>query len=382
MSQPDSIIDHLLRYPSKHHDELIRTVVLSTRVAQLAIAHPLLFLLLSTGYGTAQERTLAMKRADGGRPLIEICAALSVPMSLRRIPPESCGPLPRATWSERASRELAPLIPRTADAAAHWLQAVFRASAVADEPFGLWVARQRQWFIGRVVPERPLTAIALYAWCSRFSPLPLDHSLAAPWEPDFSVDTTCQRAALWARELTMVSHLTPGGLASSWVRGATIAGLSFVPLLSADDLLSEGRQMNNCIANYSDRLWRGTSRLFSLRDGERHVATLEIGYIAEREEYVVREVLGPNNVKCPLGVVQACYDWLVRCAPSKPPAPPDDPGKAASLLSALLAPYCDAHPTMTLQATKSAHDMLHYADMVRTELWFASRPRTTRAHAA
>jgi len=217
MSDLDRAIDHLSRYPSVYHDALATTVVVSPRVAQLANSYPLLFLLLATGYATLADRQRAIAAADDGRPLQDIADALSLPLCLRKVAPEACVQLPFAGWSREASRELGGMIPKTPEATACWLKAIFQGHADCDEAFALWLARQRQLFSGTNLPEHALRALATYAWCSRFSPLPLSQPLSVPWQPDYGLDAACARAGHWAREMAIVTDLGPEGLTDSWI---------------------------------------------------------------------------------------------------------------------------------------------------------------------
>ncbi|MBX9924892.1 MAG: hypothetical protein K2Y05_00915, partial [Hyphomicrobiaceae bacterium] len=276
MSNFDRVIDHLSRFPSEYHDDLIETLVQSPRVAQLASSYPLLVLLLATGYGSDAARKDAVARANEGASLGKIAEALSLPLSLRRVPPEACVNLPFASWSTDASRELASLIPKTAAAAASWLKTIFHAHIRCDETFALWIARQRPLFTGRQLPDLPLQGLAAYAWCSRFSPIPIDEPLTAPWQPDVGLDTACSRAGLWAREIAIVADLSPSGLPAAWVPQADLDGLLFTPILTPESLIAEARVMANCVVSYSERMAKGNSRLYSVTRNGRRVATVEI----------------------------------------------------------------------------------------------------------
>jgi hypothetical protein len=377
MSDLDRAIDHLSRYPSVYHDALAAIVVVSPRVAQLANSYPLLFLLLATGYASLADRQRAIAAADDGRPLQDIADALSLPLCLRKVAPEACVHLPFAAWSREASRELGGMIPKTPEATACWLKAIFQGHADCDEAFALWLARQRLLFSGTSLPEHALRALATYAWCSRFSPLPLSQPLSVPWQPDYGLDAACARAGHWAREMAIVTDLGPEGLADPWISPAVVMGFTFRPILTPEALIDEARVMVNCVAGYSDRLARGGTRLFSMLSRDRHVATVEVAWQGPNPQYVINEMRGPRNVSCPEDAVRAAYEWVRRHAPPHGPGPLKEPNRRMTLIGALLAPYCAAHPAVTAESARNAITLLLQADLVRTELRLSMRSKAS-----
>lgn len=54
-----------------------------------------------------------------------------------------------------------------------------------------------------------------------------------------------------------------------------IDGISIVALNSGAKLFEEGSAMRHCVASYADRVIKGRCRIYSLRDGERRLATAE-----------------------------------------------------------------------------------------------------------
>lgn len=57
----------------------------------------------------------------------------------------------------------------------------------------------------------------------------------------------------------------------------TVDGFVFAPLRSCEDLYIEGAAMRHCVASYSQAVIAGRSRIFSVRQAGRRVATLELG---------------------------------------------------------------------------------------------------------
>jgi len=154
-------------------------------------------------------------------------------------------------------------------------------------------------------------------------------------------------------------------------------GFTFRPILTPEALIDEARVMINCVAGYSDRLARGGTRLFSMLSRDRHVATVEVAWQGPNPQYVINEMRGPRNVSCPEDAVRAAYEWVHRHAPPHGPGPLKEPNRRMTLIGALLAPYCAAHPAVTAESARNAITLLLQADLVRTELRLSMRSKVS-----
>lgn len=76
---------------------------------------------------------------------------------------------------------------------------------------------------------------------------------------------------------------------------AEIDGISFIALQTGEDLFVEGATMRHCVASYISQVVAGSSRIYSLREGGRRLATLEL--VPKEITRTPREYLGAGGAK-------------------------------------------------------------------------------------
>lgn len=367
----------LARFPPLQHACLQQCAQVSHRVAELAASNPLLFCALATHYGPLAARLEAVRLAELGRPLTEVSRALDLPNCLRRIPPEACiAPLPYVRWSPDAARLLGPQVPGSAPEAARWLKIAFYSARSCHETFALWMCK-------RVILDDDfdpalLRPLAMFAWHSRQPENPLQRLAIRPWSPRMGLGTAVREAKLWFNrvKLFMYFHQTP--LADAWVCGGSAGGFDFVPLLSCQAILDEGTAMRNCLHSYADRLARNACRLFSVRQGGRRIATLELappgcGDSSPR----IAQIKGPENTEPPRAVRRASKDWLKAGAHRAlgVATPPVSRARAEAKFAAVMQPY------WTAVGAEASSRPDHHAELGRIELQLSELGRWARVSA-
>ena len=73
----------------------------------------------------------------------------------------------------------------------------------------------------------------------------------------------------------------------------TIDGLTLTPLTSEWDLYQESLELDHCVIHYGERCAQGSSRIFSITRGERHLATVEL--VHEHRGWMPIQVRGFRN---------------------------------------------------------------------------------------
>ncbi len=77
-------------------------------------------------------------------------------------------------------------------------------------------------------------------------------------------------------------------------------GYTVTPLLTTEELTEEGKEMHHCVAGYSASCEDGLSRIFSIKQGEKRVSTLELvknRYDArEGFNWSISQHRGPTNL--------------------------------------------------------------------------------------
>ena len=89
-----------------------------------------------------------------------------------------------------------------------------------------------------------------------------------------------------------------------------------VELTSARDLLVEGEAMNHCVATYASAVAQRQCRIYSVRRGNRRIATLELRWPHAKSRPVINQLLGHSNVAVDREVYLAVSDWLAHNLPS------------------------------------------------------------------
>lgn len=299
-----------------NHERLEQCAALSERVGQLTETHPVLFFALATGYGPLSSRRNAIRLTELGWPLREVCKAVSLPYSLRRVPPYVLDrPLTPAVMSERGAQILAARLQRAApqDNGAKVLAAAFYGTRVCGEDFGLWLAdaRRAAWLPSRQF--EPIRAVALYAWYSHRAALLPDFGIK-PWSQDMSWPGAVRQTALWLDRLKFYCYFAPAPITDAWAGAACVRGFDIVPLDTYQRLMEEIADMQNCLHTYADHLLVNTCRLFGVRRAGAKIGTLELrptpGGVLRLAQF-----RGPRNAQVPLDALEAVHEWVSTLAP-------------------------------------------------------------------
>ena len=296
------IASHLLRFLHLDPSRVQSCAQLSPRVAQLAGSFPLLFAVLTYAYGSPQLRSDAITAAVNGAPLREIARIVGLPYCFRHIRPEACPEnLRYHHWSVDAHRQLRPLMPEDDAAIYPWLVTLFIAAQRSDEKVAIWMARQKcLLLLGRLHPEA-LQPLFMFAWYSLHYPA-IVHARGR-WTPAINLRSALRRCEIWLKHIALFTELDIQGVADPWLPETHAGALHIVPITTPLAILEEASAMENCVVDYGEFIAEGTCRLFSVREGGRRVATLELHVCPDGQKLIVAEIKGPANKRCPLNIV-------------------------------------------------------------------------------
>ena len=349
------------RFAPDARKEVRRLLRLSPRLLDLAVIFPGALYAIATPQLPQPVRQQAFELVVSGSQLKQVAAVLGLPMWLRRLPPEAfVGTLEPLPQSEAFARRIVNCLPSTRSESAQWLRTLAFAAEAAHEDFAIWLAHQPV-FAGDGDPRRLFAVLAAYAWYSG-QPFKAAHSLMiVPWRPEISFETALCAAKSWLNRVRLTLQLKPGVIDDAWLEPGDAMGLTFVPLLTAEQLLEEAQGMHNCADQYADRIARDRCRLWGVRrrNGQR-IATLEIGQ-HQREPGIldVVQLKARHNLPAPLEVWQAAHLWmsqqkgLRRAPPLVLPTRPLDAATWASLMQPYRAAKGGASwlpPSLTLAA--------------------------------
>lgn len=308
---PQSVQRQLARFDVSCRANARALVRSSTAVAELADVFPGLLYALATTHGSAEAQEQALSLINQGARLKSVARALDVPMWLRRLPPEAfAGDIGALPHGDAFTRRIATRIPARISDAAAWLQAVRFAAHAADEDFALWIARQRS-ACHAPPAERRLAVLAAYAWFSRAGEGEVSRLVWSRWRPEMALETAVCAAKSWFNRVLLATYLSPATKIDCWLDPGEAGDFRFVPLIDAQSLFEESRLMNNCADQYGAAIVSNRSRLFSVRSGERRIATIEIqAHPREKTALSITQLKSVCNMPAGLEIWQAAYRWL------------------------------------------------------------------------
>lgn len=310
--QGEAAIDGIVhRFEMKVQKAVRRLIQSSPCLFDLAHVFPGALYVLAARIGPAPKRRKALALVNAGAPLRDVAKELALPFWLRRLPPEAfSGPLTGVPSSDVFARRIANHLPGPDADRAFWLSSVTFAARAADEYFALWLAQQKI-FDERGEPERLFAVLAAYAWHSTNDTSVARRLITVPWRPEMAFDTAVCAAKSWLNRIRLVVQLGEGAMTDSWLVTGEAGGLSFVPLITSQEILVEAHAMQNCADQYADRLTRDRCRLFSVRRRGVRLATLEIGpHPREMGVLAITQLKARHNLPVSNDVWQAAYAWL------------------------------------------------------------------------
>ena len=287
---------------------------LSPRLADLIESFPAAAYVLATSQVPPEASGETVRRVKNGESLKDAVQPLGLPMWLKRVPPEAfSGAIVGAPDGEKFARQIAGRIPEDPGLAWNWLAWVCFAGRAGDADFALWIAGQKRPFPrplhGQCNPLRPLAA---FAWVSRH-----DHGLARefidkPWQPSMRFEKSVTAMQIWLDRVAQEFRPKRPRRGPGRYSQRDPAGLRMVPLRTGPQLRDEGRAMNHCVGTYAHMVAHGECLIFSVRDGERRFATVELRRKGRNGPYVVAQLQGPGNSRVSEAVWHFVQGWTKR----------------------------------------------------------------------
>ena len=281
--------------------DLKGTAVIMARCHRYAIElieqAPVLCLLLRSA---RNDTTVANTRAviESGTGLRDLLKQHKIAPQFRALRPEALAYTHRSDL-EKLSKAidhstLAQIMPRDGQAQGVWLNTLSQ-----------WIARMQRG----AKPETLQLAwaasqIGRGAKASEWNEIAdLVVHLDDKFNPRWSWDKAREEAEAWHRQIRRIkdhrNFFRQYGLRyedlidySPLPTHASILGLDFVALQSGETLSEDGFVMHHCVASYAGQVIKGVSRIYSIRQGEKRLATLEIG---QAKRWTVLQLKGPYN---------------------------------------------------------------------------------------
>ncbi|MGD9784865.1 MAG: hypothetical protein AB7E80_13600 [Hyphomicrobiaceae bacterium] len=311
LALPRRVSRQIARFDRPVRAEIRKIVRNNPRAGDLVSVFPALLYALATEHGTLAQRERTLALVEAGAQLKSVARALSVPMWLRRLPPEAFHrPLDGLPVNETAGRRLTERLPARGGDCANWLDSIRFATAAGGLEFAHWISRQRASCYAPVAQDR-LAVLAAYVWFSCHPETEAGALVWGRWRPEAALDTAICSAKSWFNRVLLSVRLLPGVIDDTWLDDGQAGKYTFVPLITSQALLAEARAMNNCCDQYAAAISGDRSRLFAVRENGVSIATLEIGaHPRERGAVTLAQLKGQHNVAASIEVWQAAYQWL------------------------------------------------------------------------
>ncbi|MGH1351683.1 MAG: PcfJ domain-containing protein [Methyloligellaceae bacterium] len=328
------------RFPEKHRSCIRRLVRQHDYTTDLLNSFPALAFALATDYGAEEDRNAALRLIKNGQPLRFISEAFGLPYWLRKVPPEAFqNKLAVFPMDPEFNRKIAGALPLQWNAMANWLEYVPKACAYANEEFAIWLSKQKIFKEEYSIALQIYTAAA-YAWFSQRPETFAGGLIEKAWSKSATYETVMQHVSLWLNNMKVKLCFGSGGISDSWLSPGQVGGYSFVPLLTADALKDEGQRMDHCVADYTLSVAHNGCRIFSVRRGGKHIATLEIQNHVEHPGIpAIEQLYGHSNAEVPQAVWQATFAWLAKQEEYKLPSYNNEPDLDVTIWKQLWAPY-------------------------------------------
>ncbi|MEE9589439.1 MAG: PcfJ domain-containing protein [Hyphomicrobiaceae bacterium] len=301
------------RFRRTFRKRLRKLARVSDRLTELVVTYPGAAFAIATAYGTIEQRAAAIRLIKDGQSLRLVTKTLGLPIWFRKLPPEAFTEVfTELPCDERINQRLAGHVPADAEQTALWLKWVLEAYRECDHEFALWIACQ-DIFSGQASYAHQIAPLASFAWFSDRADTAAGALIVNRWTPKMSFVRAVDLAFNWIERIKSEVFLGTDGLSDTWLSGGRAAGYRFVPLTTNAELDKEGAAMNNCARAYADAIAQGRCRLFGVRRGCKHVATLEIQpHCGHPGIPAIVQLLGPSNEEVPDRIWKAAFTWLAK----------------------------------------------------------------------
>ena len=362
------------RFPRRYRRRLRKLARGSRPLSDLLYSFPGAAFMLAAGCGAPDARGRAVQLIKTGRPLPEVAAALGLPMWTKRLPPEAFDCDLTALPDEAGfGRRIANLVPRAAETTPMWLQWVAYSAQACDNDMALWLAA-RPIFTRDMEQGVPLLPLAAFVWFSRWDCEVARRLIERPWHENMRFQTAVQEARAWLERVVIEYCLEDDGATGDWFTVRKVGAYRFLPLRTMQELREEGDRMRNCVATYANQVAMSARLIYSIRQGGKHVATMEIAPVSmNSREARIAQLLGPGNSQPREDVVRAATAWLSRRGrfPLKGLDRMVQLPVRQSRWEAVWGPYRSAKPQFGAQIMEARPQTLMAlcADLKRLEAW-------------
>jgi hypothetical protein len=310
------------RFSPTKRFRVYRAISRSSRMMQLAEVFPLLAWQI-----IIRDHAEAQRLVEAGAKLNSIASLMKVPMPFRGLKPGAV--FSRLEWlAELEDQLIYATLPTTTPAQRRWLLAVSQSTS-AGGPYVDWIARNchllgsttmdataaqvsdiGDWVRASYIVGVPKHVRGALRGHERFFDNESfgDEHITRAFSPDMSVTTVKELSSAWHEAIALSDPKTNVPLPAPWRSVTRIGDISVVPLDTAAAIAAEGRAMHHCARTLIAKVKCGDSYLFSARDGDQRVATIEVG--RNGEEVFINQMRGTCNSMLPQPLQAMLTRWV------------------------------------------------------------------------
>jgi hypothetical protein len=291
-------------------ENIYKAAAISVRAQQLIDAFPLLGTeIYCPGEKENNQQDVwencrkAAAMVERGVRLNRIAGFMDVPAWSRKLKPAV------AHWSASIPDGFACYLP----AGTTWEQRLwirpfqYRCMPTDDPDFAYWVARH-VLEIGNCIGPVIAFLQDMSDWvreCRREEP----RCITRPFHRDMSLRTVRRLSGEWHEAVALSDQRVSNYvIPPPWYPSGRVNGYEIVPLDSYEALWREGREMHNCVGTYDHRVSVGACYIYSVRQGDKRLATVEL--VKENGKVKPVQIKGPCNADVPQEIKTAVRQYL------------------------------------------------------------------------
>jgi hypothetical protein len=281
-------------------ENVYRGAATSQRALQLIDVFPVLGLVIYCASDDWGDRAPdAVKMVERGARLNQIASFMDIPMWARKLKPAV------ANWFWYVPTDLHCYLPEKTWEQRLWLRA-FMSRRTADDPeFVYWIARNVLQVGNRIGPVldflRDMNDWVMEAKRKR------PRCITRPFSSDMSLNTVRTENELWHEAIAKCkAPKSKYKIPAPWYPAGQVNGYQIVPLDSTKDLWK--RAMHHCAGAYDYRVAAGNCYIYSVRQGDNRVATVEL--VREQGKVKPRQIRAACNAEPTKEVKTAVRKWV------------------------------------------------------------------------
>jgi PcfJ-like protein len=284
-------------------ENIYRAGAISQRALQVIEVFPLLGLYI---YCPHTEGDWGVKAPDAakmvgrGVRLNQIASFMEIPLWARKLKPAV------AHWFCYVPRELHYYLPEKTWEQRLWLRALM-SRRIADPDLRYWIARNVPQIGNRI---RPVLSFLgdMNDWVAE-AKRERPRCITRPFSPDMSVETVRTENELWHEAIAKCEAVKSDyKIPAPWYPAGQINGYEIMPLDSTEELWKEGRAMHHCAGSYDYRVAAGQCYIYSVRQGDNRVATVEL--VRKEGKVQPLQIRAACNAEPPKEVKVAVRKWI------------------------------------------------------------------------